>query len=88
MIREDPVAGMRKLKASQGGDLAINGSGTLAAALAREGLIDEHRLRVVPVILGTGRPLFSGGDRQDLKLVSATTFPSGMVGLHLEPRTS
>lgn len=86
VVREDPITGMRKLKASPGGDLAINGSGTLVGALHREGLIDEYRLRVVPTVLGTGKPLFVGGLRRDLKLLSATTFSSGIVGLHLVPK--
>ena len=86
IVREDPVAAVAELKREPGKDLVLNGSGTLVAALLRAGLIDEYYVRVRPIILGGGRPLFlDPGARHPLKLVSAKPFKNGVVGLHYQP---
>jgi len=57
----------------------------LSRDLMRLGLIDVYRLRVNPVILGHGIPLFQGlEDKINLKLVNSKTFDSGVVALHYE----
>jgi dihydrofolate reductase len=53
----DEVAG---LKAQYDGDILVQGSATLVQTLAEHGLVDEYRLMVHPVVLGTGKRLFSG----------------------------
>lgn len=89
IVREDPVAAVAELKREQGKDLVVNGSGTLLAALLRAGLVDEYYVRVRPIILGGGRPLFvDSSARHPLKLVSARPFKNGVVGLHYQPSTS
>ena len=66
--------------------MVVVGSGTLAGLLLREGLIDEYFVRVRPIILGSGRPLFvDPNSRHPLKLVSAKTFKTGVIGLHYKP---
>ena len=61
------------------GDVAIGGP-TLMAQAAAAGLVDEYRLRVHPVLLGGGLPLFPlDGRRVDLELRSSRTFASGVV---------
>jgi dihydrofolate reductase len=53
----------------------------------RHGLIDEDRLFVLPVILGTGTPFFPAlDDRIGLRLVESRTFGSGVVYLRYEVR--
>jgi dihydrofolate reductase len=53
-------AEVRKLKAEPGQDLIMMGSGSIIPELAKEGLIDEYQLMVVPVVLGKGRTMFEG----------------------------
>jgi dihydrofolate reductase len=52
---------VRRLKAAAGKDLVLWGSLTLADSLMREGLVDEYRLQVCPVVLGQGKRLFEDG---------------------------
>jgi dihydrofolate reductase len=86
LVRGSPGEAVRKLKRQPGKDLVVVGSGTLVGSLLREGLIDEYFIRVRPIILGSGRPIFVDPDgRHTLKLVSAKTFKTGVVGLHYEP---
>jgi dihydrofolate reductase len=63
-----------------GGDVAIGGA-ELAAEAARLGLLDEYQPRVVPVLLGGGRPLYpqSLEHRLDLELVESRPFASQTV---------
>ncbi len=59
----------------------LDGGETIREGLA-EGLIDELTLSVVPVLLGSGRPLFVRGlPETDLRLVDAKSFPSGLAQL-------
>lgn len=77
---------IRWLKEQTGKDIVIYGSGKLVSSLAREGLIDEYRLVVNPVILGRGKSLFTGIEQKlDLKLLGADTLGSGNVLLRYEP---
>ena len=50
-----------RLKARDGGDVFVLGSGDLPATLIEHGLIDEYHFGINPVILGRGTPLFKGG---------------------------
>ena len=85
LVREDPAAAVDKLKHEDVKDIVVSGSGTLFASLLRHNLIDEYFIRVRPIILGAGKPLFPDPKvRHPLKLVSTKTFKSGTVGLHYE----
>ncbi|AJP02109.1 deaminase/reductase [Streptomyces cyaneogriseus subsp. noncyanogenus] len=55
---DEPVARLRELRASEGRGLLVMGSPTLARTLLSEGLVDELRLIVMPVILGGGKTIF------------------------------
>jgi dihydrofolate reductase len=70
-----------KLKADTQGDVVVHGSATLVHALVDKGLVDEFRLIVFPVILGSGRRLFGHtGTPATLRLVSATPVgPDGVL---------
>jgi dihydrofolate reductase len=67
------------LKRQPGKDIVVAGSVTLAQALVREGLVDEYRLIVNPVLLGRGRRLFPDGTADTLRLTNTRTFRSGIV---------
>lgn len=71
---------IQKLKAQPGKDIIIFGSGKLTSSLTELGLIDEFRLMVNSVILGTGHPLFEGiSERISLELTRSRQFKSGNV---------
>jgi dihydrofolate reductase len=85
IVRENPAEAIRKMKNEPGKDMVIVGSGTLVAALAREDLIDEFRIRIRPIILGSGRMLFEDRNRRHpLKFVSVKSFKAGVIGVHYE----
>ena len=78
LLGDDPVEGVRRLKAEGEGDLVLLGSGQLVHALAAADLVDTYVLTVVPVVLGSGTRLFR--DRPiDLDVVRTVTSPTGIV---------
>ena len=78
MVRD--VAELRALKAQPGKNMYVVGGATLVASLLNEGLIDELRLIVHPVVLGKGHGLFSGvNTRLSLELVEAKSIDHGRV---------
>jgi dihydrofolate reductase len=77
----DAVAEVARLKAQPRFDMNVGGP-TLAADLVRAGLVDEYRLAVHPVILGSGTPFFPPLDaRLELKLLENRRLDSGVVYL-------
>ena len=77
---------VRKLKAQPGRDLLLAGSGQLFRAMSGAGLIDLYRFMVHPVILGSGKRLFTDDTtKSSLKLVDTRTFGKGIVVLEYEP---
>jgi dihydrofolate reductase len=60
----------------------MTGSATLVSSLLREGLLDELHLSVLPVVLGSGKRLFSASEgKLPLKLIDSATFETGVVQL-------
>jgi len=80
LVRDDAAGEVRRLKESGQGDIAIFGSGTLATGLLKDGVIDELRIMVAPVVLGAGTSLFAGlGERRTFELVRTRTFENGAI---------
>ncbi|MER5862242.1 dihydrofolate reductase family protein [Kitasatospora sp. NPDC002040] len=76
---DQAVARLRELRAAEGGDLALMGSPTLARTLLSEGLVDELRLIVMPVIVGGGKTIWpTDGTHQAFELVSTETSAAGV----------
>jgi dihydrofolate reductase len=76
-----------QLKREPGRDMLIYGSASLVQAMTNLGLIDEYQLLFHPVILGSGKQLWSDLTHQvKLKLVNTKTHPSGVVVLTYQPR--
>jgi dihydrofolate reductase len=81
IVGGDVLAEVTKIKEQVGRDLALFGHGRLAQTLLENGLIDELRLSIHPVLAGGGLPQFSTGTRTPLTLASAKTFRTGVVTL-------
>ncbi|MGK5632789.1 dihydrofolate reductase family protein [Streptomyces sp. URMC 123] len=76
---DEAVARIRELRGQGGGDLLVMGSPTLVRALLSEGLVDELRLMIMPVLLGGGKTIFpDDGGLRTLELVSAATTGTGV----------
>jgi dihydrofolate reductase len=83
VIAADAIA---KLKAGDGGDILVAGSGTLVQTLIEHDLVDEYRLMVNPIVLGAGRRLFGETERTAvLRLARCDTLVSGTLILVYEP---
>ena len=79
VLSRDPLAEIAQLKQQPGNEIAIFGSATLLSTLMKADLIDEHRVMVNPVLLGSGAPLFKNGSKAGLQLLETRPFPSGNV---------
>ncbi len=87
LIKGDELAEeIARLKQQPGKDISISGSGTLVRSLLREDLLDELRLMVHPIVVGSGKRLFEdGGDQKPLELVDSQTFGTGVLYLTYRP---
>ena len=87
VIRDDLAGRVRQLKEELAGDILVAGSGQLVRSLAGEDLVDEYRLMVFPVVLGSGKRLFADGmPFTTLRLVSNTPVgPDGVFVLTYQP---
>jgi dihydrofolate reductase len=81
----DLAAEVAKVKADHEGDVVVHGSATLAQALLDQGLVDELRLMVFPVVLGSGKRLFGDSGKKPLKLTGSRTVGDGVAILVYEP---
>jgi len=82
LIKENASAEITKLKAQGDRDMYVFGSANLSETFINNNLFDEYRIGIAPVILGSGRPLFSQGiSSQNLSLVSAQQLSTGGVVL-------
>jgi dihydrofolate reductase len=79
LVRDGVAEEVARLKEQPGKDLAVGGAG-LASTCIKLGLVDDYRLFVSPVVLGSGTPYFPALDeRIDLELVETRTFGSRVV---------
>lgn len=86
LIKENVAEGISRLKQQPGQNILIYGSGALVHTLAQHDLIDEYRLLVYPVVLGSGKRLFKDGSDTALKLAETQAFSTGVVALHYGPK--
>jgi dihydrofolate reductase len=84
IIRDDVVESVRELKKQQGRNIATDGSSQLVHTLLAHDLVDELHLLLYPLMLGGGKRVLPDGVHTTFKLVSATPYPSGVVGLRYE----
>jgi dihydrofolate reductase len=80
LIHDDAVAKIKALKAEDGPMLQVWGSGKLIQTLLKNDLVDELRLRIFPVTLGTGKRLFAEGTiPAAFELIDCQALPSGVI---------
>ena len=79
IIRDNVIEEVRKLKEQPGLNIYVDGSSMLVHALAQHNLVDEYSLLVYPLVLGSGKRVFSDDARIDLKLIETKPFPTGVV---------
>lgn len=85
LIKDNIAEEILKLKKQPGKEMAVFGSADLLSTLIELDLIDEHRIMVNPVVLGSGTPLFKDvKNRLNLKLIQSRTFASGNVLLYYQ----
>ena len=79
-LGEDVLAGVRRVKATDGPDLVVWGSSTITSLLLEQGLVEEVVLAVYPVLLGRGIRFFSDRvDPRELAFVSTKSTPTGVL---------
>ena len=85
LVKGDIAEEVRRLKDQPGKDILIFGSADLVNALMQHDLIDEYRLMVFPVVVGSGKRLFGENETKTLRHTKTQTFDSGAVVLTYEP---
>ena len=87
LISGDVAAELTRLKGLPGKNISITGSGVLVGSLLRDGLLDELRLLVHPIVVGGGKKrLFSNAvEEKGLELAEAKTFSTGVLYLTYQP---
>jgi dihydrofolate reductase len=86
VLEGDVSEAVSRLKQEDGETITLNGSATLLRALLKAGLVDELRLLLHPVVLGSGHRLFDDGeDLGALKLAECRAYDNGVVSLSYRP---
>jgi dihydrofolate reductase len=86
LLTGDVVEEVRRLKDQPGRELQVHGSGELLQTLMAHDLVDEHRLFVYPVVVGSGRRLFrDGAPPRTLRLTEQTRTSTGVAVLTYVP---
>jgi dihydrofolate reductase len=79
IIKGDVVSSIREMKEQPGGNILLDGSSVLAHTLIENDLVDEFRLHIYPIALGSGKRLYPDGKRLNLKLVESSPIETGVV---------
>jgi dihydrofolate reductase len=86
VLEGDVVEEVSRLRQELGGDVVVHGSPQLVQTLLEHDLVDELRIMVFPVVLGTGKRLFGKtSDKKRLRLTNSRTVGDGIAILVYEP---
>jgi dihydrofolate reductase len=84
---KEVIQALRSSEENTGKDILLFGSADLASSLIENGLIDEFRIIVNPLVLGSGIPFFKNSrQRLKMKLINSMVFNSGNVLLCYKPQ--
>jgi dihydrofolate reductase len=81
IIRDDVIEAVRALKAQPGKNIITDGSSQLVHAMLAHDLVDHLHLLMYPIVLGQGKRVLPTGLHTTFTLQSATSYPTGVVGL-------
>jgi len=86
LVEGDAAEGIAALKEEDGPELQVHGSANLIQTLLRHNLVDQYRLLIFPVVIGSGKRLFADGTiPSGLQLVDSTVSTTGVVMATYEP---
>ena len=86
VLKGDVTEAVSRLKEEEGETITLNGSGTLLRTLLRAELVDELRLFLHPIVLGSGHRLFDDGEALGaLELAGCHAYDNGVVSLTYQP---
>jgi dihydrofolate reductase len=86
VLEGETVQAVRRLREEQSGDIVVHGSAQLAQTLLEHDLVDELRLMMFPVLLGSGKRLFGDtSEKKTLRLVDSHVVGDGVSILIYEP---
>lgn len=86
VIQGDVAEAVARLKLEDGKDIMVNGSGMLVRTLMRDHLLDQLRLFLHPVVVGSGRRLFDDeSDPVELALIDSHAYENGVISLTYKP---
>jgi dihydrofolate reductase len=86
VLKGDVAEEVAKLKQKQEGDIVVHGSAQLVQKLLEHDLVDELRLMVFPVVLGSGKRLFGEtSDKKSLRLADSNVVGDGVAILTYQP---
>jgi dihydrofolate reductase len=86
VLKGDVAEEVARLRQKQDGDIVVHGSARLVQTLVEHDLVDEFRLMVFPVVLGSGKRLFGEtSDKKALRLVDSKMVGDGVAILVYEP---
>ena len=86
LLNGDVADAVAALKGEAGKGIQVIGSSVLVQSLAKHGLVDEYRLQIHPIVIGSGKRLFGAADAPArMRLTDSRTTPKGVVILTYEP---
>jgi dihydrofolate reductase len=86
LLEGDVAEAVARIKREDGPELQVHGSSDLIQTLHRHGLVDQYRMMIFPVVLGTGKRLFGeGAAPATLRLVDSQPTSTGVVMATYEP---
>lgn len=89
LLKENIKPEVEKIKSEAGKDIWLFGGASLTSSLLNLGLVDQMNLAVHPLILGSGKPLFTGiQNKIALELMDTKTYSSGLVNLSYAIKTT